>query len=120
MKGGTSSTALPYVPLLPMYSIYVYIYMCVFDSRSACHCMVTSLGTSFQANLYSVVDTAEDFGLVLAKGLKGWGRAEERPLVKANIGELFCLPCYSLSCGETSNPRTYISTVIVAKKLIGR
>ena len=40
----------------------------------------------FQGNLYSVVDTAEDFGLVLAKGLKRQGHAG-RPFVKANIGE---------------------------------
>ena len=43
-----------------------------------------------QANLYSVVDAVEDIGLVLAKGLKGQGNAEGTPLVKPNIGELFC------------------------------
>ena len=40
----------------------------------------------FQGNLYSVVDTAEDFGLVLAEGLKRQGH-DGRPFVKANIGE---------------------------------
>ena len=43
-----------------------------------------------QAYLYSVVDAVEDIGLVLAKGLKGRGNAEGTPLVKPNIGELFC------------------------------
>ena len=43
-----------------------------------------------QANLYSVVGAVEDIGLVLAKGLKGQGNAEGTPLVKPNIGELFC------------------------------
>ena len=51
----------------------------------------------FQGNLYSVVDSVEEFGLVLGKSLKGQGLAEEPPLVKPNIGESL-----HASCGKTT------------------
>ena len=69
------------------------------DRRVVYECWnLTSLCTIdlLQANLYSVMDAVEDIGLVLAKGLKGRGNAEGRPLVKPNIGELFCC-CATLS-----------------------
>ena len=49
----------------------------------------------FQGNLYSVVDSVEEFGLVLGKSLKGRGLAEV--LVQPNIGESL-----HASCGKTT------------------
>ena len=51
----------------------------------------------FQGNLYSVVDSVEEFGLVLGKSLKGQGLAEGTVLVKPNIGESL-----HASCGKTT------------------
>ena len=51
----------------------------------------------FQGNLYSVVDSVEEFGLVLSKSLNGRDLAEGTVLVKPNIGESCCS-----YCGETT------------------
>ena len=47
----------------------------------------------FQGNLYSVVDSVEEFGLVLGKSLNGRDLAEGTVLVKPNIGESCCSYC---------------------------
>ena len=51
----------------------------------------------FQGNLYSVVDSVEEFGLVLGKSLKGRGLAAGAVLVQPNIGESL-----HASCGKTT------------------
>ena len=51
----------------------------------------------FQGNLYSVMDSVEEFGLVLGKTRKGRDRANGTVLVQPNIGESL-----RASCGKTT------------------
>ena len=55
--------------------------MCVAVCVHTYICIISSLCDPCQANIYTVVENAEDFALVLAK------RDGGDPLVKGNIGE---------------------------------
>lgn len=76
-----------------MLYLCVQLYRNVYSTEELPDYSNTSVCNLCQANIYSVVDNAEGFALVLAKNLRRHGFTGEGgdPLVKANIGESTCL-----------------------------
>ena len=64
------------------------MYQCLVTSPLCVHAI-----NLFQGNLFSVVDSVEEFGLVLSKSLNGRDLAEGTVVVKPNIGESCCSYC---------------------------